>query len=199
MLGRAPLLLGLSRILGILGILGILALPAPTTAGRFDVPLVVLLRALAYDEALPQRAGSEVSIGVLHRADDPDSKGEADGVIAALDKLARLKIQGLPIRARAIAFSDVETLRAQATEQSLDVLYLCSGLEASVGAIVGVARGARLVSMSAHEPYVPGGVALTAVPHAATGRARLIVRIEAAWQEGLRLAPELLRVVERVE
>lgn len=174
---------------------------APTRAlgARLDIQLVVLLRALAYDEALPGRAGDEMTIGIVFRPDDPDSRAQAESVLQSLNQLARLKIQGLRIRAVAVPFAGTDGLQRTIGEQALDSVFIASGLETSVGTIVGLTRAARIVSMSVNESYATAGVSLSALRIDGTDKARLVVRVEASRQEGMRLAPELLRVVEKIE
>lgn len=175
------------------------SVPAVAFGARLDIQLVVLLRALAYDEALPSRAGEEMTIGIVFRPDDPDSRAQTETVLQTLGQLARLKIQGLRIRAVAVPFAGTDSLQRAIGEHALDSVFVASGLEASIGMIVGLTRAARIVSMSVNESYATAGVSLSALDAGGTDKARLVVRVEASRQEGMRLAPELLRVVEKIE
>ena len=81
----------------------------PASAEMAEVPAdraaLILMRALAYDRKLKDRAGDELDLAVLVRAGDPKSKAHGEDVYAAFKALEEHTVAGLPVHFRSDGIS----------------------------------------------------------------------------------------------
>ena len=90
------------------------ALVASSPAGaRLPVPKLtaVAVRALAYDRALKDRVGQHLEILILHDGNAANARA-ADEVLAGLDALSGVVVQGASLKASVVGVGDLAALRA---------------------------------------------------------------------------------------
>lgn len=156
---------------------------------------LIVLRVLAYDRALDERAGSRVGIAVIHGA-GAESLACASRMRGAFDRLAsRVTVRGKPIRVDTIAASAMsESLFAR---RRISVAYVCRGADRDIAQVRRVARATRALTFSDQVGYLERGLSIALVPD--TTRIRLSINLEAARAEGARLDSQLLRLSEVVK
>src|SRR5689334_10395841 len=71
---------------------------------------LLFLRVLAYDRNLKTRANGTVTVAVLYRAGKPESEQARNGVVAALEEIAKkVAVAGLPVRVASLEFVNLST------------------------------------------------------------------------------------------
>lgn len=165
-------------------------LPASSRAGEREA--VILGRAFAYDYNLKSRAGGALVLGVLFNPQDSNSQAAADAWFTSFKALAGVKIQGLPLKIIRVPFSNVGALHASVESQGIDILFVCDGLEGSVGAINGLSHTEKLLTVAATQPMVEQGLALGVFESG--GKVEIVVNLPAAGQEGVSFSSDLLRL-----
>ncbi len=180
-----------SRTLAVLA--AMLALAGPRDAVA-EVPAekqaIIILRILAYDHALADRAGASVRLAVVH--------GESAAGLACASRM-RTALDG-PVNRVVVTGKrlEVQTLSAVAvsghslTERGIAVLYMCGGAEAHVPAVVKAARIARVLTFTDQPHYLAHGLSIALSDDRA--RVGILVNLVAARAEGARLAGQLLRL-----
>jgi YfiR/HmsC-like len=154
-----------------------------------------LLRILAYDRNLKTRAGDAVSILVIYQDGNDASDAMKGEIVRAVTKVAKdTQVSGLPVRISAVAYADATGLDAAITSAKASALYLCPGLDASLGAIADVTHRRSVLSFTGVEPWVTKSVAIGLV--ARESKPAVIVNLAASKAEGADLDPALLRLAE---
>ena len=154
--------------------------------------VLVLVRALAYDRNLASRFGTDLTFGVVHGGEKPE--GEPQAVLGVLDALKAVKIGGLALVAKPIAWTDSDALTNAVAEQQIDVLFIASGLDEAAAAAPQITQNAKRTTMTRHRPYLDGGLALGVDD--VDGKPRIAVNLPAAKAEGANFTAELLRLAE---
>ncbi|MCP3061203.1 YfiR family protein [Myxococcus sp. K38C18041901] len=173
-------------------LLGVLLLEGSAGAQSPDRQAVIALRSLAYDNNLAKRAGDELLVTVLYRPDVPASAERSLRLVEALTKLGTMKVQGLPLRAQRMAWTGLPALRSSVEAQGVDVLFLCDGLEAELGALTAYSRQEKLLTVSGVPGAVEKGVSLGVF---LTGdRYTIGVNLPASSAEGASFSSDLLRL-----
>jgi hypothetical protein len=181
----------LSRALAALAALCALAGPREAVA---EVPAekqaIIILRILAYDHALADRAGAAVKLAVVH--------GESAAALACASRM-RKALDGLVNRVVVTGKRlEVQTMSAigvtghALTERGIAVLYMCGGAEIHVPAVVKAARSARVLTFTDQPQYLAHGLSIALSDDRA--RVGILVNLVAARAEGARLAGQLLRL-----
>ncbi|MEK7703473.1 MAG: YfiR family protein [Myxococcota bacterium] len=155
-----------------------------------------LMRVLAYDEALAERSGRSVVVGVL--AVPHDASPATALVRATFGRLTTLTLQGLPVQVVDIELGTIEGLGPALQQARVNVLFLCGGLDARVADIVRAAHELHVPTMTQQADYVRLGVAFALAP-AADGKPRLLVNLGASRSVGMRLRADLLRLAQLVD
>lgn len=179
-------------------LLALLAVPV-ASSGRAQQPATVspnaqaalVLRVLGYDRGLRSRATSgTVNVLTLFKPGDSTSETACQGLARAINQFSsRVTVGGMRTRATAVGFTSADALAEAA--QNAQAVYVCPGLEASIGAISSTARRRSLLSITAREADVRAGLSVAIVPGA---QLRLVVNVTAASAEGARLDAALLRI-----
>jgi hypothetical protein len=147
---------------------------------------LLLLRVLAYDRNLKERAGEGVTITVL-------SGGQPCDLESALEVAAKqLSVGGLPVTVSTLPWGPGADARLAAQKPA--AVYLCPGLSGAVGPIIAISRKQHALSFSGSADDVRAGVGVGMVAKAE--RASLVVNLVAARAEGASLDSALLRVAE---
>ena len=196
-----------ARRLGALGLVLLTAVPAaaaPATAAATaaaDVPpdrqVLILARALAYDDNLKTRAGTELLIAVLWRPGQPASEGCGTALTAAFKALGSVKVQGLPLKSVSIGWTGEPPLSAAIAAQGIDALYVCGGLEGELPTITTLSRRVQVVTLASQENQVGRGLSLGVF--AVEGRPTIVVNIGASRREGAAFGSDLLRLAKVIK
>jgi hypothetical protein len=158
---------------------------------------LLLLRVLAYDRHVAQRAPKGVAVVVLARAGDRASEDRAAEVVAAFEEVAReVVVAGLPVRAEAVAVKDAAALGARLEAVPATLVYADAALAPAVPELARICRRRGALSAGASRAMVEAGLSVAIV--ARGSRAGVLVNLAAAVQEGAELDSALLAVAEVV-
>ena len=116
-----------------------------------DRQVLVLSKALSYDGELKARVGSDILVGVLSKPGHPGSEAMAGAVIKAFKLVSNVRVQGVPISARAIGYAGAAALASAIDAQNIDLLYVCVGLDADIPAIIELTRKKHVVTLGSRE------------------------------------------------
>jgi hypothetical protein len=152
----------------------------------------LIVRALGYEQHLPARAGVDVHIGVLGKADAPASERAALGMTLAFQALGDVAVQGLPLKASQLSYSSAEVLGNWLDRRGIDVLYVAPGLDAELAAILELTRKRHVLSVGSSEEYVVKGASLGVF--AVDGSPTVFVNLEASRREGAGFSGSMLRL-----
>jgi hypothetical protein len=173
---------------------------APSPLRADDAPLspdlqaTILVRTLAYDHALPLRAGRTVGVGVLFAGDGRDSPRSQYEIRQAFRRMEGTLILGRRVLVQVHTYKDSAALAAGIDEKEIQALYVPSGLAGSIDGIRPVCRGRKVATLTAERSLVQRGLAIGVV---AQGSApRLLVNLAAAQSEGMSLDAKLLRMAD---
>src|SRR6266567_6977031 len=99
-----------SRLVLAVGLAAFLLRPAPVGADEHSAQAkartLLMLRILAYDHGLKQRAGERLTLLVLHHPTDAASLRRRDEILESFKGLEKIKVAGLPITVTAAAIGD---------------------------------------------------------------------------------------------
>jgi hypothetical protein len=163
-------------------------------AASDEIRTVVLMRALAYDDALVARAGSQVVLALLTPAKAGDS-----AIRTSLRNLSKVTVRGLPITVVELTYSDAARLQADLREQQVSVLYLAAGLERAVPEIVEHTRALKVRTLTSELAYLKSGASLGAIDVEGSDKPRLMVNVAASQLEGMKLTSQLLQVAQKLD
>jgi hypothetical protein len=188
----------LRQVVGVVATCGSLLLQAASSNGEVEVPVdrqvLILSRALAYDSELKARVGSDILIAVLSKPGHPASEAMGQTVLKAYRQILNVKVQGIPLAVRPLSYAGPAALAAAVAAQSFDVVYVCTGLDPDLPAIIEVARKRRVVTIASNEEQVTRGLALGVF--AIDARPTIVLNLGAARSEGAAFSSELLRVAK---
>jgi len=163
--------------------------PASTVA-------MTLLRALAYDVNLKDRAGSSVVLAVLHRPTSSPSRRESQDLMKAFKELEAVTVQGLPFRVTSLPFTDADALEQGARAAEISILYVCASLEDDLPAIRELARKLKIRTSGGKEALAVAGLSLAVDPEA---KPSLIVNLKQSRDEGASFSSALLRLAKVIK
>lgn len=161
--------------------------PAPQQAALFS-------RILAYDRNLKSRAGSQVTVGIVFKADNGASRAANEEMIAAFAPLKSRTIQDLPFDVASHAYVDGAHLEQWLESRNIDVIYFCPGLETSFAEIAAVAAKRKTVTLSSQRKDVQQGAAVAVIIK--DGKPGIIINLTSARALGMDLDPKLLQLAE---
>ena len=178
------------------------ALVRPSPARADDLPArnqaLLLLRVLAYDRNLAQRASGAVTVAVVFRPGDRGSEDRRAALLAAFEEVAHdVVVAGLPVKVEAIPYRDAADFesRLEATRPAL--AYVDPALQKAVPEIVVASRRRGVLTADGSRGLVEAGLSVAVVAQA--GRAGLVVNLKASRQEGADLDAALLAVSEVIK
>ncbi|MBZ4418822.1 YfiR family protein [Myxococcus sp. RHSTA-1-4] len=190
---RRPAARGWLPLMGLL--LGGSAL-ATMAGSPVDRQAVITLRSLAYDNQLAKRAGSSLTVMVLYREGHAASMAQSEKLTAALAGLKNMKVQGLPMNATRMAWAGVGPLQSSVEAQDVDVLFVCEGLEADLGALTAFSRSQKLLTVAGTAGMVEKGVSLSVF--LAGDKYSIGVNLPASAAEGASFSSDLLGLAKVV-
>jgi hypothetical protein len=168
--------------------------PSPPAGVPVERQVLILTRALAYDENLAQRAGDEFVVAVLSRAASAGADPTADAATTAFKNMAGVKIHGLPVRAIHLSYSGASTLAAAIDGEGIDALYLCPGVDGDVTAVLEVSRRKKVITMASKEQQVNKGAALGVFN--VDNKPTIFVNLPGSKAEGAAFTSDLLRLAK---
>jgi hypothetical protein len=163
-----------------------------------DRRALVMLRVLAYDNQLGERAGDEIRIVIVYPAGDGGAAERARWT-AAFASARKLKVDGRPVVVSAHKFETASSLGSVLHDLHAVALFACDGLAKAiaVGDLATVTRANKVLSFSTREREVVKGLAVGIVPGAQ--RDEIVVNLRAATAEGARFDAGLLQLARSVE
>jgi hypothetical protein len=185
-----------SAVLSALLALGVLPGTLSAGDGSSEKRALILVRALSYDANLRDRIGQELILAVLARRGVPASEACSASMRQGFGALGAPKVAGVPLKVTQLWYAGGEALAAAVSQQGIDVLYQCEGLEADLPSIIYVARKYQVLTMAGSEEQVGRGIALGVV--FIDSKPTLFVNITAAKNAGAALSSDLLRVARVV-
>jgi hypothetical protein len=163
-----------------------------------DRRALVMLRVLAYDNHLAERAGDEVRIVIVYPPGDAGAAERARWV-AAFASARKLKLDGRPVVVTAHRFESASALGKALHDLHAVALLACDGLARAiaVGDLAAVTRANKVLSFSTREREVVKGLAVGVVP--GSSRDEIVVNVRAAAAEGVKFDAGLLQLARSVE
>lgn len=155
---------------------------------------LILVRVLAYDQDLTERAGTSLTIAILYLPGDEDSEALMEGMSAAFGATTKLEVQGLPLSVSTIAYEDADTLRAHIDAQGIDALYIAGTLTRQLETITAVSREKKVATMTPYKENAKAGVAIAV--YLKGDKPGIVINLAASKAEGLNLSSDLLSLAE---
>lgn len=170
---------------------------APSVARADGVPTdlqaALLLRTLAYDHKIKERASTSVTVAVVFKPGNSESETAAKQMTAAIEDAAkRATVAGLPAKAVAVGFGP--KFDADLKASGALAIYVCPGFEGSIDVISKASRNGSIVSFTGTESFVDAGVSIAFVFR--SGKAGIVIGLKSAQAEGADLDGALLRIAE---
>jgi hypothetical protein len=159
-----------------------------------DRATLVLVRAMAYDRALAERASAPLRVGVVHGA-ERGHRRTADAVMQTLQGLQGVEVSGLPLgEPSAIEWSEASD--DTAALQGLGAVVLAAGVsEQATRAIAAFCDEHDVLLLSVDAAGVDWGAAVGV--QVRSGHALgLVVSRAAAGSQGARMSGELLSMAD---
>jgi hypothetical protein len=166
------------------------AVAADGMAAPTDVQVPLLLKALAYDRNVEEKARGDILVGLLYRPDDVESEAAARSVAKLIAGYPTQKISDLPVYYRLIPYEDEAGLANIVREEWVDVVYIAPGLRASLSEILRVTAEGKVLSMTGVTSYVLDGVTMGIEKPG--NRAEMIINLASAQNEGSRFSGQFL-------
>lgn len=154
----------------------------------------LLMRVLAYDQSLPDRARAHAVVTVLavHKPGAGGSERTCRGVTTAVNSLGRrMSIAGKRVRAIDHAFSDPKSFVQAIDDANANAVFVCGGLGPRMAEVSRTVRRSRLLSVTDQADYMEQ---LSVGILNEAGTLGLSVNLAASRAEGAKLDPALLRI-----
>jgi hypothetical protein len=185
------------RALAVALIAGLTVIRAPGAHAE-EVPparqVLILTRALAYDGNLKTRAGTDLLIAVLGKANNSGSEELASSMSRAFRGLGNVKVQGLAVRATQLNYTGASALAAAIESQGIDAIYICPGLDSELPGIFEATRRLKVVTLASRQEYVQRGLSLGVF--AVEAKPTIVVNLPASKLEGAAFGSDLLRLAK---
>ena len=158
-----------------------------------DKQALILLRALAYDRVLPERAGDAVVVAILH---PPGQEGASDtkAALAAFKALEKITVGGKPFRAVTLAYSGAEGLAGAVQSQGIDAIYISSALGSHLSQILAITQSKQVLSMAGSRELAVSGASLAVA--LSRGKPTVLVNLPSSKAEGAQFRSDLLQLAE---
>lgn len=160
--------------------------------------VLVMTRALAYDDALKARVGNrELTIGILWKPGSAASEAMGVAMAKAFRTLERVRVSGLPVKVMQLAYTTAAVLEATVASHGIIVLYVCSGLENDLPAIIQLARKRKATTIGSREEHVIRGLSIGVF--LVDSKPTIMVNLTASRSEGAVFSSDLLRLATVVK
>jgi len=173
-------------------------LPGVRPARAEDLPprshALLLLRVMAYDRNVRQRAGSTLTVVLLSQPGDRGSEERTSALREAFESVAReVVVEGLPVRVKVLPYRGIAALEEELDSLHPTLLLLDPELAPALPDVVHLTRR-RGVTTAGTRAMALGGAAVGVAARA--GRATLYVNLAGARAEGASFDPALLDLCE---
>ena len=170
-------------------------LPAQEMVVSVETQVSLFTRILAFDRNLTERVGHEIVIGVAY---EPQLQASVDARDALLRLLPNgVKIEGIRLRAVAIATDNVNELRTGIQQNAIDIIYVAPLQTLSLDAITSICRDLGVVTYTGIPEYVSAGVAVGIAM--SQRRLEILINLPAAIAVGAEFSSELLKLARLVD
>lgn len=162
-------------------------------AARLPIPklVAVAVRALAYDRGLKDRVGPHLDILILHDGDAAHARA-ANEVLAGLDALSGVVVQGATLKASVVGIADKAALQAALDARGPDAVWLCGAGGPLLPVVIAEARARHITTITLNPDLVDAGVMLGVD---GTGeKPKLIVHLGEARAAGVDFASDMLKL-----
>jgi hypothetical protein len=163
-----------------------LLLPFPrATADQPDArdrTVIILVKALSYDEKIVERAGREMVVAVVYSDSETGAEDEAEAWRKSFAKLSAVRFLGLPFRAIKLPVGTAERLRKAISDEGIDALFVVGAMKDELSWIQKVTRESKILTLASREPQVAAGLSLGVF--AIDGKNTLLINLTAARAEG---------------
>ena len=160
------------------------ALPATLQIG-------LLLKALTYDRNLVERAGPELTIGVVYVAADPASVQAKDEMAETLKAFAGKTVKKVPIRFVVLEYTTPAELERAVKAGEVEVLYVAPGNAGHLPAVLKVSQSLRIITTTGVPDYVRRGVAVGV--GLKQDKPQVLINLRSSRSEGSEFDSRLLR------
>ncbi len=171
---------------------------APRVTPAEEVPArhhaLLLLRVLAYDRNIQQRAGSPLTVVVLSRPGDRGSEHRSKELRTAFEEVAnKVVVAGLSVQVKELPFHGADDLESRLAAIHPVLVEVDEALESALPDVLRTTRP-RGISTSGTRDMAQGGATFGVSVNA--GRASLTVNLSGARAEGADLDAALLDICE---
>lgn len=156
-----------------------------------------MLRVLAYDNHLSQRAHDAIKFMIVHRRDE-DGKACAARWVDAFDKAHKVKVDGKSVQILVHGFDKAADLDRALKELDATALIACDGLP--VADLAKLTRAHKVLSFAMREDDVVAGLSVAIVPGRDPDKPRdeIVVNARAAAAEGVKFDAGLMQLARTV-
>lgn len=175
----------------------LVSLPMVTEV-RAQVPAenqaLLVLRILAFDRKLSERADGGVRIAIVYREGAGESESCRSEIAKALRSAsARTSVSGMKVQVSTLRYS-AASFEAELDKSGAAAAYLCPGLTDALSAITRVSRAKKVLTFSGVESFVTSGASVGLVRRAS--KVGIVVNLAASRAEGADLDSNLLQMAE---
>jgi hypothetical protein len=147
-----------------------------------DRNVIILVKALSYDDKIVERAGHEMVVAVVYSAGESGAEDEAEAWRKSFAKLSTVRFLGLPFRAIKLPVGTPERLRKAIVDEGIDALFVAGAMKDELSWIQKVTRDSKILTLASRESQVAAGLALGVF--AIDGKNTLLINLSAARAEG---------------
>jgi hypothetical protein len=191
-----------SRIARRLRLLPLLALglaPGPGIAQTMSLPaesqIPLLLKVLTYDRRFEAKAGTEVVVGIVYMAGDPDSLRAAEEVGTIFYKFAGKTVKKLPVKYVMVEYTRAPEVERLLKAKGIKVLYVTPGNSKNLEDLVKMSQANGLTSATGVPDYVKKGIAV-GVGLRADRKPQIYINLPSSKSEGSEFDASLLQIAE---
>ncbi len=157
-----------------------------------------LLRILAYDRNLKQRAGEQVTLALAYSDGDPASARACAELLREIQAIpGHEQVATMPLRVLVVPLLEVGSFAARLIQERVAAVFVCPGLSGRIGQISYIARRRHMLSISGNEEDLRGGVSIALRKR--DDRHSVVINLPASRAEGADLDAALLRVAEVIQ
>ena len=175
----------------------------PTAAGADEAAAharartLLMLRILAYDHGLKQRAGDRLTVLVAHHASDAGSLRRRDEIVESFNGLEKIKVAGLPVAVATVAVGEPSLLAATVRATRPAAIIVCPGLGDQIAVLRSLARSGTMLSFAPSAAELKKGLSVAIV--ADDDRDRIAINLAASRAEGVKFDAVLLEMATIVD
>lgn len=155
----------------------------------------LVARLSTFDRNFQGRAGSLVSILVVHQLGSAESTFEGAGLAKALSD--RREIGGLPVKVEEAEYSDAATIAARCKAAKVAIVYFAVGLEGEMPAVARALAGVDILTAGTSARHAESGAVVGFSLEEA--RPKIVLNLKQAKAQNVAFKAELLKLARIVE